>query len=962
MLYSINEKEVSGCFAIRTLPRLFQCLQNGAIVMLHLQSDILVELDKKLQRTLYLLKDGLLFDAKSTFDSIKIISSANRQQLRRDGRGRQLDGLLTTYNGMLATLNRTIYICATIYTQIENLLSSSKRSNPRGFDEVARKMMLWGEFYSKKGIPAGFLSPEQIPSHVDAAVETDMMIIRDIPQGAIIAQAVRPNGFMGQYWYDPAAEPPITPSGLGASEYVGDVTQIPPIRQKRVTVKCLVLDNLPAGISTAKAVWDTWSIKGEVVDTKGGDEQIYMPLSSDEKQQKLVVILENDADPSYIDAVRAIAKKNNLQVMPQVEALRCHGIPGTLRPNSRSAVIFDWPMNNEFLDNYISTTLTKVSEGRNQEAISYISRLIQQPTFDASTKLALTALRGALNYLEGRMSDANKDLASNKNVKKYSNMIAHYNALALFEMSPSKSVELLDELLAKEKTSLRLLDIGILLNRLSAQYSDDIGWDDFGPDGSKTNVKTKFAERAEAALFNALSNNNLAEIEHIIALTELGFAQRKQRKYNSALRSLLDAEMKINDFLRINDLSLSVSLKRDMELQLGSIRLGIALSLSRTSLVEIVNSNLNSGVSEVLHHAISRLDRGGYRLKIATYLERILPQIEAHDIMTTRMFFKRWLGNNINDLFITGWLFSGLDSGSGLINVYRKAFPIEMSRICEQLINNEITELDLAYLANTAKDDEFKQLVDAISKNSSLKKLALREFSDKKGASSAGVQVYDRVETLFNALSHANRSSGQALEFFDYSKTSMNSVNGIDACLRYLANHTHSMKILRPALYGLHESNLNKFGNIIARLKSLQTLILGLTNTPGGGQILANAVQQNRNNGGKLNNLYPYPGEVQPYKGDTTARDNNVLLHDCANELFAHSNTHSWATDLGSSRASSMTPQPGNTYGGLYRPAPTRQVAGKHIPDGTSSRAADVQIPKGRYCHLDSSGVRGCFG
>jgi len=141
---------------------------------------------------------------------------------------------------------------------LQNILESQRARNASSFEQFYRRGIA-RDFYDSAG-----WSPKDVSDHIsgiDFSQPVDMDVLR---AGQQVVQYQRPSGPIGNY-FGPIGS---LPTELGIS----GVGRLP-------TLYAPIIDT-PVLRSTAAAVMDTWSLRGESFQTKGGSIQYFAPINS----------------------------------------------------------------------------------------------------------------------------------------------------------------------------------------------------------------------------------------------------------------------------------------------------------------------------------------------------------------------------------------------------------------------------------------------------------------------------------------------------------------------------------------------------------------------------------------------------------------------------------------------------------------------------------------------------------
>lgn len=755
------------------------------------------------------------------------------------------------------------------------LLEGAHGKNPRAIAEVGRREQLIAQLYDDyRRVQGAMLREGEIPSHVSAAhAERAMAFLDRFSPGTLLYQQTRPEGWLGDYY---SGDPNELPSRLGFSEKVtasdGSNTVVP-----RVKIKAVVISGagVRGVISTARACQDTWSIQGQSITCHGGAQQLYMPLTPAAKQKALVILKEGSDDEQL--RIQAVAQKNKVPCLTEEELRQNHGIE--LKSLYRI----------EPLESNVSTltalelqrrVIESFTLGSDCKGIDYLNTLVERPVFSAKKRNILEAILGCWYASVGRVNDAADKLnafitfyessVDNGFKLKYREIyLQSRHHLALSSGNAEEAIKALTRLLEDIKANqvpythlgLLYLDLGIRYNQLASRYSDEVTYHDFDDEGRLTKSKEVWAKQAQECIEKS-QTFPMGPAEQIIALTELGYSFRKQRSPIDGAQKLYEALKMLVNYRQ--ELS-SPNLDKELDLQQTGIELGLGLSLARCRDKNALPPHLK---------AINHDD----------LLENVTHKLEQLSIMTIRWLFFRWVGESCNDLFKSGWISQkdkDSEHGTGLIGLYRKYHPLELGKICSDLRDNTILDLELSYLGEEqptgVSDQAFRELVASLAENRSLKRLYLRKFSNKVPADSTA--PYHRAQALFDALLRAQHK-GQRLQYLSYSGARFNNEEDHQAALTYLREN-HSLRILQPALYDWKETaQIEAFAETIKRHPTLTTLLTQMVRAKDGGQIIGQACAA----AAQLKYVYPFPGHFQSYNEEE--KKNNDVLERVAKELL----------------------------------------------------------------------------
>lgn len=767
-----------------------------------------------------------------------------------------------------------------------NLLVANLHNNPRSLKVIeARQLMLGSLYESLIQTPGAFLSQKEIPSHVSAAETDKRVAFTEIKKGTRLFQFVRPGGWIGDYYAGLAS---ITASELGASPQVTDPNDETLVID-RIHIELIAIADgvLQAGVTTAKPVLDSWSVKGQKIDTCGGAEQYYFPLVTAAKKTTLVILKPDDASAERIATLQAVADRNGLSLLSEDEIRSQFAISEFKSPYSRSAIA---PKTNPVYTSLarleLQTAITSaLHRGAYQEAIELLEN--EEINLDPD----LQGLLGGLYGLVGRISDAQvflttfidfyeaSDSAEFKQEHLNIYQVARHH-LTFCQASPDEAIDALSalqNLIIEQQTgpsssdtpntspqlALLELDLAIRYNQIAAQHTTELTYDDFDDQGQQIHHKLHPAKQAEIHLRQTLASNQLATPEQIVAQTELGFSLKKQRKNLEALAVLQQAEAQLINY---RETLADPQLLKDLDLQALGIRLAIGLILCRTDNPDLLPENLRT---------ISRY----------AYLNALNKDLLTIDRMSARLLFNRWLGRNEGDLFLVGWYNDetpeSQDRGTRFIRYYREIFPLEIDKICYMLRENSITTLDLSYLGEAPptgiNDQDFEKLMSALAVNSSLKRVYLRKFSN---STDPLAQPYRRLPALANALISAQKA-GQALTYLSFSASRFQSEEAL-VMAKFLSQNT-SLQVFQPSFYDIQSIRVfEAFAKAIQKHATLKTLLTGILTVRGAGALIGKACER----APSFQYLHPFPRPLGVKQRIET--DNNNALIKAKNNIEFH--------------------------------------------------------------------------
>lgn len=728
------------------------------------------------------------------------------------------------------------------------LLTATRFTNPRSLTLEGQQQLALGDLYHAHSKKQGaFLKDVEIPSHVSAAKTDERVSHVKIKKGTRLIQYVRPGGYLGDYY---AASDKTLPNELGTSALVTDPND-PTKVIDRVKVELVVIEDadIEARVSTAKPVKDFWSIKGEVVDCSGGGEQYYMPLPVADKKRCLAILAIDH--PQRKADVELVAKTNGLALLERHVVLQNLGLSNFHEAYTRTELISEndlLPLDHYALQEMAYNALQK---GHHQMAVVYLQHALTKRGATATDKLHLKLVLGMIYCSLGQSGLGMKCIKEFLQNNQLSNsLILHAQLhLARAEVEPESGIHALlqvgrnfDSSVYDDIHALIHLDIGIRYNLIANEMSDEITYDDFDEDGEQHHRKMQYAQEAEKYL-NWASNSCLLPLqEKIICDMELAFSYHKQRRYREAICLLCEVETELTELIE----SVSDDFRRaallDMQMQLLGVKLAIGINLARYKSTDGIPGRL-------------------YRVKPVEYLLDIATQLDAAPPMLVKLVFHRWVGRDVNNLYIEGWFKDKAKEssvqGTRLIGLYRKYMPLDIEQICQDLRSNRVEELSLGYLGMPEpagiNDAQFLKLMQALAENTSLKSLFVRRFSSHV----ANQAAQNRAELLFNALLSAH-GKGQCLEYLSYSGAKFNNVAEMNLMVDYLERNQH-LRILQPSLHDWHDVNaFQRFAQAISRHSSLTTLLTGIFKLKGAGRVLYEAGLQCPT----LRHVYAFPGAI----------------------------------------------------------------------------------------------------
>ncbi len=758
---------------------------------------------------------------------------------------------------------------------IESLLWTNAHYNPRALSISGHMQNNLGLLYDQARKQGARLEDWEIPSHVDAADIQDSVNQVMISPGETLYQYVRPQGWIGDYY---ARTLDVKPEALGISAQVTSPIDISKVVD-RVTLKLFVKTTaraMPAAVSKAKAVGDTWSIQGQKIPCCGGGEQVYMPLGSVDKTENIVIVLPEN-NPA---AVLAIASKNGMQTITEKQYKEA------CQQSHTRDVLPSLPQDAESLALNI---IEAYRLGHYQVMSKCLKQYLEFSELRSDYMQAAMLILSVLNALKGKLGQAHHLYQA---VKARRFMDIDIKALFFTDVHLARAAVTAEEAISRLKDcaktlvlgkvipltdwqyfkkvgALIKLEMGVQYNRIISRYSDEMTFHDFNEAGERNNKKLQLAENARR-YFNGIDTDALPMAEQAIFYMEHAFTFHRLKKYHHALEELKRAKCILQQ-LQESCEDEKQSYITEIEIQLKSVELMFGLCLARLK-----------GLKKEIPHQYQQIDPVTYLLEMAAALQESSP-------MTLVLLLKRWIGPNANNLFIQGWYYKNPNDehqGANLISLYRKYIPLDLNQIISDLEANRIDELDLAYLGmplpGGISDDNFKRFTEALSKNQSLKKLFIRKFAAKSDRE----ERQSRAELLFTALELA-QSQGQALKYLSYSGIRLNT-KGIEACLQYLKAN-RSLTVLQPSLFdfdreaylqyqehngSLLELNQTKaFAEILQSHPRLKTVFFGLSTVPGTGEMLYKLACKPKS----LKYIHPFPGRLRSPQDDVAIENRKWL-------------------------------------------------------------------------------------
>ncbi len=747
---------------------------------------------------------------------------------------------------------------------LEDLLFANLMVNPRALGLEGIEAIALGKIYEDFAKdPTSRMQKNKIPSHVNAAETRKPIHFMRIPVGSRIFKYLRPKGWLGEYATD---EIHFKPSELGIADQISDPND-PTQSIDRVHAELIVIDELssPVAVSIASPVTDFWSQTGKKVWCDGGGTQIFMPMNTKDKSRCLAIVKPEPGDFNYhqIDQLVEIAQQNNVQLLTKQELLD-RGI--NIRPLDTKFTSLEITPEQQLQLAHQAYYL-----GEYHMAIKALRSYVELTGLTAYQKLSAQVVLGGLYVISGNYEEAQLYLTSFiQNAKKISDKSALHTYLQLLanihlaraQVIPEFAINQLREcfsfiekhsdnkVITQRLSSLKQvlhLEMAIAYNKLGRQFSNCQDYDDFDAQGDPVTIKKEDSLQALNCL-HQVNYTQFAPIEGLIVLLERTSAKTRLRQTTEALEDLALAETQIKYCYDIFDNALSHGAFKNLETELKllslNIRLGLGLNLS---LAKKYNATIPAQYQTVDPALLIK------------ELEIDLDKLTAMEVTT---LFKRWIGPNANNLFLEGWHYTNNDAhnGGNLLALYRKYIPFDLPAILQKLEDNEIKELNLAFLGLASpagiSDQEFAQLCTALAKNKSLERLFLRKCSDKFTGTK---DQQSRLNQLFKALNKAQKN-GQILSYLSYSGVRFTLESEYEDCLNYLENN-QSLKALDLSWYDWKEkSYLKRLATCIGAHPNLRTVLNGINNHPEAGKIF----YQECHNSEHLAHIMTFDGTMDP--------------------------------------------------------------------------------------------------
>ncbi|KTD65444.1 hypothetical protein [Legionella shakespearei] len=727
---------------------------------------------------------------------------------------------------------------------LQDMLYANLMVNPRALGLEGIASIALGQIYEEFAKdPTSRMPKNIIPSHVNAAETWNPVHFMRIPVGSLLFKYLRPKGWLGEYATN---EIHFKPSELGIADQISDPNDATKLMD-RVHAQLVVIDELPSpvAVSKASAVMDFWSQTGRKVWCDGGGTQIFMPMNAKDKNRCLAILKPEPGDFNYhqMDKLIEIAQQNNVQFLTKQELL-ARGID--IKPLDTNFTPLDIPAEQQLQLAHQAYYL-----GDYHMAIKALRSYVELNGLTAYQKLSAQVVLGGLYVISGNYEEAqlhltafiqNAERISDKSpLHTYLQLLANIH-LARAQVIPDLAINQLRECFAfieKHKRNKEIaqhlsalkqvlhLEMGIAYNKSGRQFSNCQDYDDFDAQGDPVKTKKEDSLLALNYLHKA-DYTQAAPIEGLIFLLERASAKTRLRQTTEALEDLALAEKQLGYCYDIFNSALTHGAFKNLETELKllslSIRLGVGLNLSLAKKYKTPIPAQYQSIDPVLMIKELGLD---------------LDKLTAMEVTT---LFKRWIGPNANNLFIEGWYYTAddaknQDKGGNLLALYRKYIPFDLSAILQKLEDNQIKELNLAFLGLPApagiSDQDFAKLCTALAKNSSLEKLFLRKCSDKfTGA--PGQE--SRLNQLFKALNQA-QANGQQLSYLSYSGVRFTLASEYEDCLNYLENNK-SLKVLDLSWYDWKDKAcLKRLGACIGAHPNLRTVLNGINNHPEAGEI-----------------------------------------------------------------------------------------------------------------------------
>lgn len=738
------------------------------------------------------------------------------------------------------------------------------------------------EDFAKK--PGSRLPRDIIPSHVNAAETWNPINFVQIPVGTILYKYLRPKGWLGEYATINRA---FKPSELGIADQISNPDK-PEELMDRIHAELAVIAPLPsqAAMSTASAVKDFWSQVGREVWCEGGGTQLYMPMTAADKTRCLAIIKPEPGDFNYhqLAQIEEIAKQNNVQFLTRKE-IEARNI--TLKPlNTEFAEIDAAP------EALLAMAYQAYHSGEFQIAIKALSTYLSKSGLTEYQVLSASVLLGSLYVQTGHYQQAQLHLqnfiATEKGLDDKTPMHQYLILMGMIHLSraqivPEHAINQLNECLQFMKThqtnpeiaqrsralrQLIHLEFGLAYNKLARQVSICQDYDDFDDVGDP--VKDKHEQATNALKYlTQVDEKLLPPLERLICLLEKASALTQRHLSTEALIELARAKDLLiecqNGFDEAIQKEGYKNLKLELNLLSASIDMGIGINLSRARKYKKPVPTVFSELDPVEH------------------IKTLETRLDGFISVEVSTLFKRWVGPNANNLFVEGWHYTANDEknpdkGGNLLALYRKYIPLDLPAICEKLRDNQLTELNLAFLGLAPpagiNDDDFGKLCAALAQNTSLKKLFLRKCCDKMTLAEGQT---GRLEQLFTALKTA-QSHGQALQYLSYSGARFSSRGDYTQCMDFLAANK-SLRVLDLSWYDWSNTeDLARLATILGKHPSLRTLSNGINNHRGAGLAFCTAFYEAWYEKKTLKHICTYDGVLDKTKQPNAVINRNWML------------------------------------------------------------------------------------
>jgi hypothetical protein len=750
---------------------------------------------------------------------------------------------------------------------LQDMLYANLTVNPRALGLEGISSIALGHIYEEFAKdPTSRMPKNIIPSHVNAAETWNPVHFMRIPVGSLLFKYLRPKGWLGEYATN---EIHFKPSELGIADQISDPNDATKLMD-RVHAQLVVIEELPSpvAVSKASAVMDFWSQTGRKVWCDGGGTQIFMPMNAKDKNRCLAIVKPEPGDFNYhqMDKLIEIAQQNNVEFLTKQELLD-RGID--IKPLNTNFTPLDIPPEQQLQLAHQAYYL-----GDYHMAIKALRSYVELTGLTAYQKLSAQVVLGGLYVISGNYDEAQQHLtAFIQNAERISDKSPHHTYLQLLanihlaraQVIPDLAINQLRECFAfleKHKRNKEIvqhlsalkqvlhLEMGIAYNKLGREFSNCQDYDDFDSKGDPVKIKKEDSVLALKSLHQA-DYTQAAPIEGLIFLLERASAKTRLRQTTEALEDLVLAEKQLGYCYEIFNNALTHGAFKNLETELRLLSLSIRLGLG-------LNLSLAKKYKAIIPAPYQTIDPTLMIKELGVDLDKLT----AMEVTT---LFKRWIGPNANNLFVEGWYYTAddaknKDKGGNLLALYRKYIPFDLSAILQKLEDNQIRELNLAFLGLAApagiSDQDFARLCTALAKNSSLEKLFLRKCSDKF-TGTPGQE--SRLNQLFKALNLA-QTNGQQLSYLSYSGVRFTLTSEYEDCLAYLESNK-SLKVLDLSWYDWKDkSYLKRLGACVGAHPNLRTVLNGINNHPEAGEIFYQACHRSE----PLAHVITFDGTMDP--------------------------------------------------------------------------------------------------